>query len=69
MKKPGLIETAVRPFPEKEFDAATTQITIKCHVIGRMLKKGLDPYRSCIETWGKALENGKKSTVFQLESQ
>jgi hypothetical protein len=69
MKKPGLIKTTVRLFPDSYIDAATTRTTIKGHVISRMLKKGLDLYRSCIETWGKALDNGKKSTLFQLESQ
>jgi len=61
MKKPVLIRTTVRLFPDQESEAASKpRAAIKGHVINRMLKKGLDPYRSCIETWGKALENGKK---------
>jgi hypothetical protein len=32
MKKPALIDTTVRLFPVKEFEAATTRTTIKGHV-------------------------------------
>ena len=71
MKKPALIETAVRGFPHKESEAATTQTTVKGHVTGSLyhsffknsanllrciLKKGLDPYMSCIEIIEKAQE-------------
>jgi len=69
MKERAPIETAVRLFPDKEFETATIRTTIMGHVISRMLKKGIDPYRSCVETGGKALEKGKKLTVFQLEFQ
>jgi len=69
MKKPALIETTVRLFPDKEFETATIRTTIMGHVISRMLKKGIDPYRPCVETGGKALEKGKKLKVFQLEFQ
>lgn len=36
MKKPALIETTVRLFPDKDFDAATTRTTAKGHVTGRL---------------------------------
>jgi hypothetical protein len=32
MKKPALIETAVRLFPDKEYDAAATPATIKSRI-------------------------------------
>jgi len=81
MKKPALIQTTVRLFPDKEFDAATTQTTIKGHVTGRLyysplkskknlisriLKKGLAPYASCIKILEKACENGKEPAVLLL---
>jgi len=74
MKKPGLIETTVRLFPDKEFDAATTRTTIKGHVIGRLfcphlksrenllssfLKKGLASCISCIKIFKKHAGKGK----------
>lgn len=68
MKKPALIETAVRLFPDKEFETATTRIAIKGHVTGRLYysplnskenilnhihRTGLGPYIFCIETLEK----------------
>jgi hypothetical protein len=35
MKKPALIETTVRLFPDDESASATTRTTIKGHVTGR----------------------------------
>ncbi len=78
MKKPALIETTVRLFPDKEFDAATTRTTIKGHVIGRLyysplksrdnllsriLNKCLTPYISCIEILEKAPEKEKSGCI------
>jgi hypothetical protein len=71
MKKPALIQTTVRLFPANEFEAATTRSNINAHVPGSVfhyplksrknlprciLKKGLDPYMSCIEIIEKAQE-------------
>jgi hypothetical protein len=71
MKKPALTKRTVRLFPDKEFEAATTQITIEGHtaaplyyyslngresVISCTFKKGLIPNMSCIRTPEKASE-------------
>jgi len=81
MKKPALIQTTVRLFPDKEFAAATTRTTSKGHVIGRfyyspskseknifsrVLKKCLAPHMCCIEFLEKACENGKEPAVLLL---
>jgi hypothetical protein len=73
MKKPALIETTVRLFPDKEFDAATTQNTIKGHATGRLyysplkskeyllsrsLRKDLASYAPSVEALEKIGEIG-----------
>ncbi len=71
MKKPALIETTVRLFPNKELVTATTRTTVKSRITDPLLycpfngreylfkrisNKDINPYRSGIETREKASE-------------
>jgi hypothetical protein len=83
MKKPALIQTTVRLFPHKEFQAATTRTTTKGHdtgplyysplksrknLLSRIHKKDLGPYIFCIETLEKALKKEKSNQFWKAFS-
>lgn len=76
MKKPARPKTAARSFPDKEFEATTTRITIAGRITGRLyysplkdranpliciLKMSLALYMSCIEILGRSARERKDS--------
>jgi hypothetical protein len=82
MKKPVLIKTTPRLFPDEESEATTApQITIegritdplsysyfkgRTNLFTRISNKGINPYRFGIETLGQVRENGNKASVLLL---
>jgi hypothetical protein len=65
MKKPALVEITVRLFPDKDFDAATTQTTTKGHVTGRFL---YSPPKSRNNIASRIFKRRSTSSTFTTET-